>query len=102
MRFQVTHKLTSYLLINHSSLPLRMTSALGFLTSVASVVFAGFLIAQALLHGTAVKGWTSLAVLVTLVGGLILMSLGIVGEYIGRLLVESSAPEQFPVFESHG
>ena len=48
------------------------------------------------------KGWTSLAVLVTLVGGLILMSLGIVGEYIGRLLVESSAPEQFPVFESHG
>ncbi len=95
-------KLTSYLLINHSSLPLRMTSALGFLTSVASVVFAGFLIAQALLHGTAVKGWTSLAVLVTLVGGLILMSLGIVGEYIGRLLVESSAPEQFPVFESHG
>jgi undecaprenyl-phosphate 4-deoxy-4-formamido-L-arabinose transferase len=95
-------KLTSYLLINHSSIPLRLASALGLLTSVASAVFAAYLVLGALLHGTAVKGWTSLAVLITLVGGAILMSLGIVGEYIGRLLVESSAPEQFPVFETHG
>jgi len=95
-------KLSSYLLINHSSIPLRMTSALGLVTSVVSLVVACGLVGNALLFGTAVKGWTSLAVLVTLVGGLILMSLGIVGEYIGRLLVESSAPEQFPVFESHG
>jgi len=79
-----------------------MTSALGLVTSVVSLVVACALVGNALLFGTAVKGWTSLAVLVTLVGGLILMSLGIVGEYIGRLLVESSAPEQFPVFESHG
>jgi len=95
-------KLSSYLLVNHSSIPLRMTSALGLVTSVVSLVVACALVGNALLFGTAVKGWTSLAVLVTLVGGLILMSLGIVGEYIGRLLVESSAPEQFPVFESHG
>jgi undecaprenyl-phosphate 4-deoxy-4-formamido-L-arabinose transferase len=94
-------KLSSYLLINHSNIPLRLTSALGFLTSVLSVIFASVLIADALLHGTPVKGWTSLAVLVTLVGGCVLMSLGIVGEYIGRLLVESSAPEQFPIFEEH-
>ena len=94
-------KLSSYLLINHSSIPLRLTSALGFLTSLASVFFASILVVDALLHGTAVEGWTSLAVLITLVGGCILMCLGIVGEYIGRLLVESSQPEQFPVFESH-
>jgi undecaprenyl-phosphate 4-deoxy-4-formamido-L-arabinose transferase len=94
-------KLTSYLLINHSSIPLRMTSALGLATSLVSVVLAGALIANAVLFGTAVKGWTSLAVLVTLVGGLILLSLGIVGDYIGRLLVESNAAQQFPVFEAH-
>lgn len=94
-------KLTSYLLINHSSIPLRMASALGLATSVVSLVVACALVANALLFGSAVKGWTSLAVLVTLVGGLILLSLGIVGEYIGRLLVESNAPQQFPVFEAH-
>lgn len=94
-------KLSSYLLINHSSIPLRFTSALGIVTSAASVVFAVVLITNALLYGTVVKGWTSLAVLVTLVGGCVLMCLGIVGEYIGRLLVESSAPEQFPIYEVH-
>ncbi len=94
-------KLSSYLLINHSTIPLRLTSALGFATSLASVVFAGALAIDALLHGTSVKGWTSLAVLIMLVGGCVLMCLGIVGEYIGRLLVESSTPEQFPVFEVH-
>jgi undecaprenyl-phosphate 4-deoxy-4-formamido-L-arabinose transferase len=94
-------KLSSYLLINHSNIPLRLTSALGFLTSLASLVFAGILAIDALLYGTSVKGWTSLAVLIMLVGGCVLMCLGIVGEYIGRLLVESSTPEQFPVFEVH-
>jgi undecaprenyl-phosphate 4-deoxy-4-formamido-L-arabinose transferase len=95
-------KLASYLLINHSSIPLRLTSWLGFATSAASLAFAAYLVADALLNGTVVKGWTSLAVLITLVGGCLLMCLGIVGEYIGRLLVESAAPEQFPVFEEHG
>lgn len=94
-------KLSSYLLINHSRIPLRLTSALGVLTSLASVVVAGILAVDTLLHGTSVKGWTSLAVLIMLVGGCILLCLGIVGEYIGRLLVESSTPEQFPVFEVH-
>jgi undecaprenyl-phosphate 4-deoxy-4-formamido-L-arabinose transferase len=95
-------KLSSYLLINHSNIPLRFTSALGFLTSLASLVFACILVVDALFYGTSVKGWTSLAVLTTLVGGCVLLCLGIVGEYIGRLLVESSTPDQFPVFEAYG
>jgi undecaprenyl-phosphate 4-deoxy-4-formamido-L-arabinose transferase len=68
---------------------------------LASLVFACILVVDALFYGTSVKGWTSLAVLTTLVGGCVLMCLGIVGEYIGRLLVESSAPDQFPVFEAY-
>ncbi len=94
-------KLSSYLLINHSNMPLRLASALGLLTSLVSVAFAGVLAFDALLYGTSVKGWTSLAVLTTLVGGCVLMCLGIVGEYVGRLVVESAMPEQFPVFEIH-
>lgn len=94
-------KLSSHLLINHSSIPLRATSVLGFVTSVASLAYAAVVIADAIVFGTSVAGWASLAALITLVGGCILMCLGIVGEYIGRLLVESSAPEQFPVYEIH-
>jgi glycosyltransferase involved in cell wall biosynthesis len=94
-------KLSSHLLINHSSIPLRLTSGLGFVTSALSLAYAAYVVVDAVVFGTAVKGWASLAVLITLVGGTILMCLGIVGEYIGRLLAESSAPEQFPVFEAH-
>lgn len=94
-------KLTSYLLINHSSIPLRFATALGLITSVLSVAFAAVVVIDVLLHGSTVKGWASLITIVTLLGGCILTCIGIVGEYIGRLLQEISAPEQFPVFDSH-
>lgn len=94
-------RLASFLLINHSLAPLRFMSAVGFVASVASLGFAAFVAVDVLVHGSAVKGWASLAVLVTLVGGLVMLSIGIVGEYIGRILVEGSGARQFPVFESH-
>lgn len=94
-------KLASFLLINHSTLPLRLTTMLGFIASAGSLLFATVVIVDAITHDTTVKGWASLAVLVTFVGGCILVCLGIVGEYIGRLLVENSAPEQFPIYEIH-
>lgn len=95
-------KLASYLLINYSSIPLRFATALGLLTSMASLAFAATVIIDVLLHGSAVKGWASLITITTLLSGCILTCIGIVGEYIGRLLQEASAPEQFPVFESYG
>lgn len=94
-------KLSSHLLINHSRMPLRLASVLGFVASIASLGYALVVILDALIFGAAVPGWASLAALTTLVGGCILLCLGIVGEYIGRLLVESSAPDQFPVYETH-
>lgn len=94
-------KLSSYLLVNHSSLPLRFVTAWGTLLSVASLVYAAFVVVDVLLNGSAVTGWPTLAVLVSFMSGNILMCMGILGEYIGRIVSENARTGQSPVFEEH-
>jgi undecaprenyl-phosphate 4-deoxy-4-formamido-L-arabinose transferase len=90
-------KTASFLLINHSYIPLRFMTGWGFLLSLLSVGFAAVVVARVLFYGAAVQGWPSLAVLVAFLSGNILMALGIVGEYLGRLVEEFSVAEQFAI-----
>jgi len=94
-------KLASYLLINHSSLPLRLVILWGFLLSAASLAYATYVAIDVLANGSSVRGWPTLAVLVSFLSGSMLLGLGIVGEYLGRLVSESSRAGQSPVFEEH-
>lgn len=83
IRFSLT------LLINHSSLPLRVVSAIGILISIFSFIF-GFLIfiRHFLDPSYGLMGWTSLFVALTFFNGMVLFSLGILGEYMHRMLSE--------------
>jgi polyisoprenyl-phosphate glycosyltransferase len=90
-------KTASFLLINHSYIPLRFMTAWGFLLSVLSLLFAAWVVVRVLFFGHSVQGWPSLVVLVAFLSGNILMALGIVGEYLGRLVEEFSVGEQFSV-----
>jgi undecaprenyl-phosphate 4-deoxy-4-formamido-L-arabinose transferase len=90
-------KTASFLLINHSYIPLRFMTAWGFVLSVLSLMFAAWVVVRVLFLGGAVQGWPSLAVLVAFLSGNILMALGIVGEYLGRLVEEFSVSEQFAI-----
>jgi len=94
-------KLASYLLINHSYLPLRFVTAWGFLLSALSLLFAVWVLLKALFFGSEVSGWPSLAIMVAFLSGNILMCMGILGEYVGRLVEENSRARQFPIFEEH-
>jgi glycosyltransferase involved in cell wall biosynthesis len=92
-------KLASYLLINHSFIPLRMMIYWGIMVSLGSLAFAVYVILRELLgHHTGVLGWPSLAVLISFFSGNILLALGVLGEYIGRLVQESSTNLQFYIF----
>jgi dolichol-phosphate mannosyltransferase len=71
-----------------SYVPLRAMSALGLLTALAGFVYAVFVVAHAL-AGKPPAGWSSLMVVVLLVGGCQMAMLGILGEYIGRSLREA-------------
>lgn len=90
-------KTASFLLINHSYIPLRFMTAWGFILSLLSLLFAAWVVVQVLFFGAAVQGWPSLAVLVAFLSGNVLMALGVVGEYLGRLVQELSVSDQFAI-----
>lgn len=95
-------KLASNLLINYSSLPLRAVSLWGFFVSIASVAYAMWIAFRVLLHGSPISGWPTVVVLVAFLSGNIMLCLGVLGEYIGRLVQENSRLAQFPVYEELG
>jgi undecaprenyl-phosphate 4-deoxy-4-formamido-L-arabinose transferase len=72
-------------------------TAWGFILSLLSLLFAAWVVVQVLFFGAAVQGWPSLAVLVAFLSGNVLMALGIVGEYLGRLVQELSVSDQFAI-----
>ncbi len=90
-------KTASFLLINHSYIPLRFMVAWGFFLSALSLLFAAWVVVRVLFFADSVQGWPSLAVLVAFLSGNILMALGVVGEYLGRLVEEFSVSEQFSI-----
>ena len=78
--------------------PLRMITGLGFLVFLASLVMIVYNIVR-WATGNTVTGWASLACSVWLIGGLILLSLGVIGEYLGKLYLESKDRPRFLIRE---
>lgn len=81
-----------------STLPLRVATFLGFFCAAGAFVFGIYTIV-AYLIGETVNGWTSLAMLVLFLGGSQLIVAGILGEYLGRLYMESKARPLFVIEE---
>jgi glycosyltransferase involved in cell wall biosynthesis len=76
-------------LTSFTTLPLRMWTYIGWGLASLSIIFAGWIVLRTLIHGVDVPGYASLMVVVLFLGGMQLMSLGIIGEYVGRLYMES-------------
>ena len=81
--------------------PLRMITGLGFLIFLVSLGMIAYNVAR-WAAGNTVTGWASLACSVWLIGGLILLSLGVIGEYLGKLYLESKGRPRFLVREELG
>lgn len=78
--------------------PLRMITGLGFLVFFVSLVMIAYNVVR-WATGNTVAGWASLACSVWLIGGLILLSLGVIGEYLGKLYLESKGRPRFLIQE---
>ncbi|NDK38231.1 glycosyltransferase [Pseudoxanthomonas gei] len=72
-----------------STAPLRVATYFGLLTAFAAFVFAVWIIVKAALYGDPVAGWPTMMVVILFMGGIQLMALGLIGEYLGRLYDES-------------
>jgi glycosyltransferase involved in cell wall biosynthesis len=78
-----------------STMPLRIWSYLGVLIALLALVYAIFLAVRTTLLGTDVPGYASIMVATLFLGGVQLISLGVLGEYVGRILVET---KQRPIY----
>ena len=97
-------KMVSFALEGVTSLsvkPLRMITGLGFLVFLASLVMIGYNVVR-WATGNTVTGWASLACSVWMIGGLILLALGVIGEYLGKLYLESKGRPRFLIREVLG
>jgi glycosyltransferase involved in cell wall biosynthesis len=85
-----------------TTIPLRVWSYLGLLISVVALVYAMFIIVKTLIFGADVPGFPSLMVSVMFFAGVQLISLGVIGEYLGRMYEEVKGRPLFLVAEKLG
>lgn len=83
--------------INFSIKPLRVVSFIGAFTSIVCFILGIYFIVDKLLHPTAVLGWASLVVLILFIGGIQMMFLGILGEYIGKNYLDKNGTPQWTI-----
>lgn len=72
-----------------STAPLRLATYIGLLTALFAFAYGLWIVAKTMLWGDAVQGWPSMMTVILLLGGMQLMALGMVGEYLGRLYMET-------------
>ncbi len=87
--FKALWRLAKDGIFSFTTLPLRLTTYLGIVISAGAFSYAGWLIARTMRYGIDVPGYASIMAVVLCMGGVQLVSIGILGEYIGRIYRES-------------
>jgi glycosyltransferase involved in cell wall biosynthesis len=72
-----------------STLPLKVATYLGVATALVAFIYGMFIVLDTLFYGNPVPGYPSLLVVVLFLGGIQLMALGVIGEYLGRMFDET-------------
>jgi polyisoprenyl-phosphate glycosyltransferase len=85
-----------------SSVPLKVWSYLGLVLSILAFLYASFLIIRTLILGVDVPGYASLMVVILFLGGVQLITLGIIGEYLGRVYEEVKRRPLYLVRDTYG
>jgi len=85
-----------------STVPLRIWSYLGAFVALGALAYSVYIIIRTLTSGIDVPGYASLMVAVLFLGGLQLLSLGVLGEYVGRILTETKGRPLYIVRETIG
>ena len=75
-------------IFSHTTAPLRISVYSGFIMALFAIMGGMFVIYEKLFHEIAIAGWASTIVVITFLGGIILFTLGVIGEYISRIYEE--------------
>ncbi|SDH62806.1 undecaprenyl-phosphate 4-deoxy-4-formamido-L-arabinose transferase [Pseudobutyrivibrio sp. 49] len=86
--------------ISFSIKPLRLTSVLGFLATLLGFILVVVIVINTLIHGD-VEGWTSLIATILIIGGVQMLMLGMLGEYVGRNFINNNNSPQYIVRDKY-
>lgn len=81
--------------------PLRISTVLGFIVSVIAFIYLVFIVIRTIFFGTDLGGYPSTMAVILFLGGVQLLSLGIIGEYVGRIFNETKNRPLYLVEEYH-
>lgn len=86
-------------ILAYTTVPLYLSSVTGIIMCGVSFLALMFILVRALIYGDPVAGWPSLVCIITLLGGLVLLALGIMGLYIAKIYLETKKRQIFIVRE---
>jgi glycosyltransferase involved in cell wall biosynthesis len=89
-------------LTSFSIIPLRYATLLGILAASVGAFYGCFIIIKTLILGEVIRGYSSLISIITFLGGMQLLCIGILGEYVGKTYVESKKRPNYLVMEEIG
>lgn len=81
--------------------PLRISSVLGILVSLGAFIYIMYLVIRTIFFGTDLAGYPSMMAVILFLGGVQLLSLGVIGEYIGRIFNETKNRPLYFIEEYH-
>jgi hypothetical protein len=96
------YKLAVEGIVSFTSIPLKVWSYIGALVSIFSFMYGIYLIIKTIISGVDVPGYASIMVVLLIMSGLILLSLGVIGEYLSRIFVEVKQRPAYIVMEKVG
>ena len=100
--FRSLYKLALTGLVSFSDLPLRIWSAIGLVISSISFIYALWVIGRTMMYGADTEGWPTVVVALMFFGGVQLISIGVLGEYIARIFTEVKHRPTYLVRGLHG
>jgi dolichol-phosphate mannosyltransferase len=85
--------------LGYSFVPIRLMSALGIVVSTLGFAYAGFILLRRAFWGTEVEGFATLTIAVLTLGGIQMLMLGIIGEYLWRSLAQNRNRDPYVIDE---
>lgn len=89
-------------IISFTTAPLRISTFLGIITSFLAFLYILFIVIKTIAFGETVAGYPSMMAVILFLGGIQLLSIGIIGEYVGRIFNETKNRPLYLVEEYHG
>ncbi len=89
-------------LLSFSDIPLRMWTVIGLVVSGFSFIYAVYVVTKTMLYGADTEGWPTIVVAIMFFGGIQLISIGVLGEYVARIFNEVKRRPTYLVREMHG